>query len=525
MRSRNGILIAINSKIRSESTERGAALISTMLFMVLLAGLSVLMLGVLIGQAGPSLVSQKRAQTGYSAQAGIQAALNTIRSIERSTPQGEFGDRAQLPCELEGRVDGSTDALLYAVEVQYFTSDPSYRDENWRDSNDLTCTGGSGVSPQPAFAYIESWGVGADLVSQPEGTGDRGIAAVYAFKLSNINIPGGLLMNTANGYCVRAASATPGAILTFITKANCTIPETDYFVYTENIEFQLASSVTTTYPNGLCITQGTPSGSNYPLTLEQCMPIPNANRWTQLWSIDGGTTLWGQKNPISSGRSNVCLSYLNPVAGERVKASTTNCNGWAPDYKVGSGAASHSTRQAVSFGQFGRCMDVTNGTIGYAHMIVWPCKQDPTGTGSALNWNHKFFYSEPDGLTGTQTTTIMAHTKNLATSSIPSPTSKDTYCLETPDNSSSSKYPTFAKCNGSSRQAWTRTAESSSGYANSWVLTDTYGRCITAMTDDLFAGWIAKLGVVACTGSTLQKWNAPPYTTEATLGGFKELSG
>ncbi|MGV8969710.1 MAG: hypothetical protein ACOH1J_04600 [Microbacteriaceae bacterium] len=525
MTSRRGILIAIHRRVTGDSNEQGAALISAILFIVLLSGLSVLMLGVLLGQAGPALVSQKRAQTGYAAQAGIQATLNTIRSIDRTSPQGVFGDRSKLPCTVAGRVDGSSDALQYQVEVQYFSVDPSYQNDAWRSSHDLTCTGAGGVSPQPSFAYIESWGVGEDLINQTEGTGDRGVGAVYAFKLSNINIPGGLMLSSANGFCIRASSVAVGAILNFRTKATCTVPETDYFVYTENIQFRLASSVSTATPNGLCITQGAPNGADSPLTLQTCRPIPDANRWNQLWSIDGGTQFWGQKNPISSGRSNICLSHKNLFAGGRVTASTASCNGWEPEFKVGSGAANHSTWQAVSFGEFGRCMDVTEGNVNFSYMIVWPCKQDPTGTGSALNWNHKFYYTEPDGLQGSQTTTIMTHTVNLPTTAIPSPSSSQTRCLQTPANTTSSTYPIFVSCNGSARQQWTRTAASTTGYANSWLFTDTYGRCVTAMNTDLYNNWISKIGVVGCTGSTLQKWNAPPYTTEATVGGFKELSG
>ncbi len=515
MRGHRGILIWLSDRVRPSTSDRGAALISAMLFIVLLSSLSLLMLGVLLGQQGPALLTAKYAQTGYAAQAGLQSTLNTLRTIDHTTAQGVFGNRALLPCTLSGSVDGSSDDLTYDVTIQYFATDPTYQSDTWREAHHMACTG-AGVSIQPAYAVIMSRGLGEDLVGQESGDGDRGIAAVYAFKLSNINIPGGLLLSSATGYCVRATSATAGAQLRWVANANCTVAETDNWIYTENIEFQLASSQTATYPNGLCITMGAQSGTDYALTLQPCLPIPDAARWNQLWSIDGGTTLWGQKNPISAGRSSICLGHRNLFAGGTVVATTTSCQGWAPDFKVGSGAASHSTNQVVSFAEFGRCMDVTNGTISFSHMIVWPCKQDPTGTGNGLNWNHKFYYTEAEDLQGSVSTTITSRVNNNA---------NQTYCLQTPLNTSASVYPIFVACNGSARQQWTRVADSLNGYGTSWIFVDTYDRCITPLQQDKFAGWISKIGVAACAGTAVQKWNAPPYSTEAVVGGFKEISG
>lgn len=517
MKRRSGILIALRDRLRPARQERGAALLSVILFMVMIAGMSLLMLGVLAGQAGPSLTAQKRTQTGYAAQAGLQATLNTIRSISHSTPLGVYGDRAKLPCTLTGKVDGSSSNLTYSVSIQYFAVDPTDKDEVWRTNHRIICIGGATLASQPAFAFILSKGIGQDVINETSLSGNRGIGAVYAFQLSNINIPGGLLLTSTTGFCVRAASATTGATLTFAPVANCTVAGTDKWVYDSDIEFKLASSENATYPQGLCITQGTRSGTTYPLTLQPCLPIPDPNRWNQLWSIDGGTTLWGQKNPISSGRSTVCLAFQNVYSGGVVQASTANCSGWAPDYNVGSGAASHSTNQVVNFGQFGRCMDVTEGQITYSYMIVWPCKQDPTGTGSGLNWNHKFYYTEAPALSGSQSTTIVTKVNNNA---------GQTYCLQTPDVNGSSVYPIFVGCDNSSRQQWTRWAKNDvSGYAGSWVFTDTYGRCITALDQDLYSSWIAKLGVANCSGSSLQKWNAPPYVSPAIIGGYKEIAG
>jgi len=516
MALRHEIGVVRDPDTSDQRSDRGAAMITAMLFMVLLSGLSLLLLGVMLGQATTAQQAQKHGHTGYAAQAGLQAALNTIRSIDKTSAKGVYGDRTKLPCALTGRVDGATSDLTYDVKVEYFSTDPTYQSASWRAANRYTCASGVGVNPQPAFAVVQSRGIGPDITGQPAGTGNRGVAAVYSFKLTNVNIPGGLLRTSTSGFCVRASGAVVGATLSFVPVANCTKPELDNWVYNTDIEFELASSESITYPGGLCITMGALAGASYPTSLQPCLPNTDPARWVQLYSAFGGTTLWGQKQVISAGRSNVCLSHSNLYSGGALVVSSSNCNGWSPEFKVGAGAAGKPTSQVVNFGEFGRCMDVTDENPNRAFMIVYPCKQDPTGTGSGLNWNHQFFYNEPSTLEGSINTTIEV---------VPYKVEANRRCLETPLSTSSSNYPIIVTCTGSARQSWVRTAASPAGYAQSWVFIDTYGRCITALQTDLYGGWISKMGVVNCDSSSIQKWNAPPFQSESTLGGFKEIAG
>ncbi len=53
-----------------------------------------------------------------------------------------------------------------------------------------------------------------------------------------------------------------------------------------------------------------------------------------------------------------------------------------------------------------------------------------------------------------------------------------------------------------------------SSYSTSYQITDSAGNCLqptdpTVTSPDLYLGYISKIIVQPCNGSTLQKWNAP----------------
>jgi hypothetical protein len=181
---------------------------------------------------------------------------------------------------------------------------------------------------------------------------------------------------------------------------------------------------------------------------------------------------------------------------------------------VGAGAASYATHQIVNFKEFGRCADVTNEVISYAFMISYPCKQDATGTGAALLWNHKWYYSEP-----TAPATALAD-QQIFVYYLDNLNSK--YCLTTPATGSGG-YPTFTACNGSASQNWTRVFNTGS-YVASYLFTDRYGRCLTAAVTDKYNGSWSKITATTCTGSDYQKWNAPPTYTDSTVASYREVA-
>jgi len=499
-------------------------MVFTVLFMLMLAGVSVLMLGVIVGQIAPSLSAQNNTRAGYSAQAGLQVGLGAIRAAE-GAPNGAgvvYGNRAALPCTVTGSADGVTNDLPFTVQVRYFTLDPSERDAAWLDANDLACIDGAGVANQPRYALVVSAGESLNDANATYDR-DRAMAAVYEFKLTNVNIPGGRILNSALTHCLRAQSTNGNARLLFLPIAQCTHEDRELWIYDKNWNLTLAST-TTPGNTPLCITGpvSAPFNTTQDARLRDCFGPTDAARWNQLWSWVGGSGAggnWlGQRQNITGGTSNYCLSPPTGgnITGGFLIARHNGCSSnLLPTPEVGPGAAGYATQQIVNFRQFGRCADVTNENITFSYMIVYPCKQDPRGTGQGILWNHKWAYQEPAGLAG--------YASNQEISVLHKDDLGQRRCLTTQPNTSSNRYVVFQTCTGDARQKWNRVAQSES-YEASWLFIDTYGRCLNAATADLHVNAFAKMTTVACDGTEEQKWNAPPNSSSATFGGFREVA-
>ncbi len=503
------------SLTRDDARERGAAMVFSVLFMIMLAGVSIVLLSVLVGQMAPSLSAQQVTRAGYSAQAGLQIGLGTIRAAALDPdPDGVvYGDRTALPCTVQGSADGSAGQLPFEVEVRYYTTDPANRTQAWLDANDLTCVPGSGVSTQPRYALVIAEGSG---LNDANGTfdRDRSMSAIYEFNLSNVNIPGGRIYNGSGTHCLRRANPGSDSRIEFVPVAQCTDDANELWIYDSDWMIKLASTTAPT-ETPLCITGPVSGGGTQDARLRPCEDPTDPDRWNQLWSwvgAGGGGGNWrGQQENISAGISNFCLNVPTSgnLTGGFLLARHNGCTSiLTPTPEVGAGAAGYDTQQIVNFKQFGRCTDVTGENIGASYMIVYPCKQDPTGTGAGILWNHKWAYTEPADLAGSlgpQQMTVQGR------------------CLTTQPNTSTNKYVVFQVCTGDSRQKWTRVAQSV-GYEGSWLFVDTYGRCMTADVSSLHFGQFAKITTLACNGTTDQKWNAPPNSTSASFGGFKEVA-
>jgi hypothetical protein len=488
--------------------ERGVALMSVMLFMILLAGMSLVLLSVILAQMGPSFVAQKSTKTVYAAQAGIQAALGVIRSAAGTPVGGQvFGDRTKLPCTFSGNLDGSTGVVKYNVTIQYYLLDPTGKTEPWLSNNDLTCSPPpTGVSAPPKFAYIVSQGAGDSAAGRSASEGNRSVAAIYKFKVTNVNIPGGRVFDPGHTKCMQAESATTNALIKFIPIAECTTNPLQLWIYDSNYQIRLAS---TTVPGvtPLCITGAGPD----PARLQNCLAPTDLARWDQLWSWNDNAMWEGQKQDIPAGKSGRCLQMGNGAG------SPLNVEGCArsmdPSPAVGAGAAGFATHQIVNFKEFGRCADVTDKQIGKTFMIVYPCKQDATGTGANMNWNHKWYYDEPAIGTASKNGLIYVMAEDTAKN-----------CLKpagTPP--STNREVIFSPCGttGSSDQYWTRFGDSPD-QLKSYTIRDQFNRCLTTDLVGAYGSW-SIMRVAACDGTAEQKWNAPPTLTEAQLDGFKEL--
>ncbi|GAB3466641.1 hypothetical protein GCM10027519_35200 [Kineococcus endophyticus] len=487
-------------------SEEGAALLLVMTSILVTTALSILILGLVMSQMLPTQFQAKRVQTIATAQAGIDAATSQIRTAIGSTNNGtSFGGKNLLPCHLAGSSNGQT----YDVTITYYDSDPTELPVAEQAVHSISCTPGSGTQFVPSHALLLSKAVGASI----RGTtlGNRSLQSIYSFELDNGNIPGGLMWTApAKSYCLKADSATAGAQVKYISAADCVFNDPlQMFVYNTDYTLVLASTLKTT---PLCI-QGSTTG-NVTVALQVC----NGGTPSQLWSYEGGAHFRGQ-NSGNTNYGSYCLSAgsnMSNLVGKPLM-NTTQCPGdsewgsFAPDPSVGAGAASYNTKQIVNYYEFGRCMDVTNETISYNLMIVYPCKQDPSG-GTKLKWNHKWYYQEK--LTSPQTITVLVNNDT-----------SQTYCLtaasaSTPDTSA---YVTFKACSGAANQQFVR-AYKTPDYSDSYTFTDFSGRCL-AIGPKWNNGNYSTIVSATCNGGSAQKWNAPQLISDPGVSGTREIVG
>ena len=523
--------VARFERARGESGERGVALMSAMLFMILLAGMSLVLLSVIVSQIGPSFAAQKSTKTVYAAQGGLQAALGVVRSAAAppNATGAVFGAPGKLPCTFAGDLDGETDTVSYVVNIGYYLVDPTGKDDAWLASpaNKLPCSTPGGVSVTPLFAYLVSEGTGTSAFGREADEGNRSVAAIYKFKVTNVNISGGRIYDFARTECLEAVPTTgstieSGSLVRFRTAASCSTAHDarQLWIYDNSYQIKLASSVDAGDP--LCITG--PEGTE-PLpqntVLRPCLTTANGNeRFNQLWSWTGSHTWKGQLNPVSAGvNNNMFISRSESAVASirylQVRANDTS--DFSPTAAVGAGAASLSSNQLVNYQEFGRCADVTGGVESATFMISYPCKQDPTGTGDFIEWNHKLYYTEATTEVGVVQPITMQIGNNMNAAS--------KRCLVVPVETDTSKYPVIKPCASTGtpdRQSWTRINDSGD-YDGSYLVLDVYGRCLTANSGDLHDSNWSKLTMETCDGTLAQKWNAPPVFNNATFGSFREI--
>lgn len=506
--------------------EEGVALLTAILFMLLVAGLSVVLLSVILSQAAPVFTAQKKTRTIYAAQAGVQAALGIVRSISQTDPTTlkTTGVRSQLPCSVAGRVDGNDPTSTYAVTMEYFMADPTGKDTDtaWRSINLLPCSGTTydASQPQPLFARAVAIGAGAGVPGNSDAAyGNRKIAAIYTFNVTNANVAGGRVWDYNLGYCLQAVSVAAGSQVVFKSAANCnsSYNQTQLWVYDIDYEIKLAST-TVSPATPLCISSPTTADATAAVegnaVLAPCRS--DATRWNQLWSWFGANTWQGQKAD-NSDYSSFCLNGGTPAAGTVLTVtSTSGCGaGFSPSTAVGAGAASYFTNQLVNYKEFGRCADVTNEQIGYAFMISYPCKQDPSG-GSKLKWNHKWYYTEPP------LPSVSLGNQQIYVYNLGDVTQK--YCLTTP--AVGVKLVTFTFCDpaNTTTQRWTRYLNTGT-YADSYLFKDYLGRCLAVDPAVTYtSGMWSTVTAVFCTNGLEQKWNAPASSGASVVNGYKEYS-
>ena len=512
-----------------DGDDRGVALLSALLLFMIMAALSILVLGLVVSQVTPTQFAEKNTRTIFAAEAGVETALAKIRTATGSADfTGKiYGDPKKLPCTVSGAVDSAGSGTTYQVTVQYFKDDPAGQSEAWRASKAMPCSGTAGTGTAlPAYAFITSHGQAASSAKVDTDQADRGISMIYQFETTTTNVKGGRIYSWNGGsgstqLCLRAETATAGSAIKYRPLATCgttTNEDLELWIYDTDYTIKLASSTLTTTP--LCLTAE--SGN---IRLRNCTTPVYNQLWA--WHPNGNATWVGQTSAISD--SGQCLNSGKtsgtPGNGDTLQVSgCANQAAWgsfSPDPAVGPGAASVNTHQIVNYLEFGRCMDVTDATPSRPFMISYPCKQDPPA-GASLYWNHRWYYAEP--LVGTVAAPQQIYVETDGGTK---------YCLKTPSGQTNPGmegvglgwYPTMtSSCNtADAAQMWVRST-ATGNKTTSYTIRDNSGRCIGTGGDKYKSNWSA-LVVSACDGSTAQKWNAPADNVEAEVGNYLEENG
>jgi hypothetical protein len=183
--------------------------------------------------------------------------------------------------------------------------------------------------------------------------------------------------------------------------------------------------------------------------------------------------------------------------------TTTNYESWNVTADAGSGAAGPESGQLVNFKQFGKCLD-----FNYSGVNNWafPCKQSLNVLSPDMSqvWNETWTVPD-DGTTGLVYTTR--------------PDGVTKQCMKAP--ATGQTLVTMATCPASAAVAaagflwWSRGAKAAI-YDEKYRIEGTgtwAGQCLAPLPTGsaVQADWV---GLAACTGDNLQKWDAvPPVST------------
>lgn len=507
--------------------EAGAALLTVVLLMFIVLALATLVLGAVVSQVKPTVATQQSTRVVFAAETGMQTALAQIRT---STSGDGTGRLRALPCRMTGTVPGPGGTLSFTAVVSYFVQDPAGKDASWQTANAIPCTPGTGVTTQPAYALIHTVGEDAGSTALVRS---RSLLAQYAFKVSNQNVPGGVLWTAPRDACLQASSTSAGSTVSYQPAASCTSSDDrQRWVYDTGYHLVLAATVatttstsggrTTSTTSGLCITQPDLGAAVRTTTLEAC--TLDSRNPLQLWSYEGGAHFRGQKadnsdyggNCLYAGQRSWSTGALLKAGGsDTCGASNQAWGSFSPDAQVGAGAASLATSQLVNYKEFGRCADATNQRTDSSYMILYPCKQDPSG-GGQLNWNHRWYYgaesgtvSEPAGAAG------MATRIRVREGNDPNRTT----CLTAPPGGATPAFVVLRGCDQSSSQQFTRYYATGS-YSSSYTLVAADGRCLSVGPERSPSNdgvkW-STMVLAACNGGPEQKWNAPPTALQPNV--------
>ncbi|GAB3860252.1 RICIN domain-containing protein [Dactylosporangium cerinum] len=454
--------------------ERGSLPLAMMLTLVG-TSLSTLMLPVVITQLQDTAETVDRAKALHAAQAGIDIVMGGIR--------GSLGSIANLICipaldPLRGTVSAAVSGVSAVLPGRYEVS-VEYQDAT---RTPVPCaTKLSKLLTVPAFAVITARGTDkpgktTDVID-PKDRRTRTLTATYVFRFTNANVDGGLLRLYGGAYCLDAGSGSPAAG-TIVTTQPCNTGSTrQTFAYTKDLTLRLVSSITAKNSLGMCIDSNVNPATGRLLQFQQCGVSPLIP-YHQRWSLNDSSNFRSTATN-STDLGDFCM-HAQAGATKGAFMELTTCGGsadntrtFAPDATVGAGAAD-APNQLVNFQQFGRCVDVTNFNVTLGFLIVWPCKQAPVITG--VGWNQRFVVPVTPNKKGKITGQITTYDS----------TNKKTYCLTTFTPGGSSHFVTMQACPALTAKPeekalaqWDISYNIPDSYDTSYIIVDTYGRCLS----------------------------------------------
>jgi hypothetical protein len=442
------------------------------------------------------------AQALDAAHAGLDVALGHMRMANDGTLVNGTdlrGVLSALPCGPYTGTVASNGVASYSVTLTYLDANGS----------PIVCLDAGGTAVTPDTARLTAEGQAST------GGPKRTLYASYMFRLTNENISGGLVRvyETAGSkqLCLDAGSGAPSAN-TAVTVQTC-VPGSDQqtFAYTKDLNLVVVSSIDNGSPNGMCLDAGAvPHAENARVMLSPCAATKQAR---QQWSFNDSANFEGTANGATLDGFCFHVQFPDTVgsavvvrnAGSKCYTAYNNESSFSPEPQVGAGASSAATKQLVNYGQFGRCLDVTDRIVTSQYMIVWPCKQSPDPT--LVNWNQRW------------TTPALGGATSAAGVLMVQPTSSTTRCLRSPLTNAPNSFVDLTTCPaGAPIGAVKWTVYGNTGdYVTSYRIMDFAGNCLAANDPSDPSRTLHPKGqkvspavVVPCTASLLQKWNADP---------------
>jgi hypothetical protein len=570
----------------------GFAMIVALIMILVLASTSLVVAKVIGSQERPTLLARKYIRTINGAQAGMQ---NTLSALQSATTTTGTGDPTKLPCSepsdkaqyggggvtfyvtsasgvtttvnvpgdpVKGTVssDGrSSDAINYNVGVVYYTVNPQLHqsDASWLQTNALDCKGGY-VASVPAYALVQSAGIGAQITGASATSGDRTVQAIYEFNETNQIVVGGRIAeytSTPDTMCLDAGS--PAAVGNVPTMQPC-----QALGFGEQL-WEYRNDLTIFYGGdpslNLCIenVSGTPkletcTGNGSGSGSDSTYAYHSTEQQNQEWSFNDDGHLATASSSGDTGSTclepNTADDSTNATAGSAVvvktcSGATTGTTAFNPDPQVGAGSAlvyynpnavpaqtppvgipaSSPTNQFVNFAEFGRCLDVTGQDVGADHLIDYPCKQAPNYCN--LTWNQVWYYQAVSGVYGIFYTDYASGRSACGTPGT-------NYCLTEP--TAPATYITVSQCAATppANQLWDATG-AQANYSDAYLLkSDLDSRCMAADPSNQETFGSSNIVAAPCSDSgtgavptaatavknpLLLKWNAPPQVQNSGL--------